>query len=130
SAADRLGPARPGRPGGWLWGAGRRGRKRRARRRASPRAAGGSDCGGPRGGRTGREGRARGAPADVHAAGRLRVSDDLPMRALSGDPLAPAPSEQLTLLAPSDGTPVQAQDAEPAAERLKLVPEQVKPTAE
>ena len=47
------------------------------------------------------------------------------MRALSGDPSAPAPSEQLTLLAPSEGTPVRAPDAEPAARRLKLVPEHV-----
>src|SRR5207248_1957544 len=55
---------------------------------------------------------------------------DLPMRALSGDPSAPAPSEQLTLLAPSEGTPVRAPDAEPAARRLKLVPEHVQLAAE
>jgi len=59
----------------------------------------------------------------VHAAGRLRVSDDLPMRALSGDPARAAPSDQLTLLAPSDEVPAQALDAELAAAHAELVPE-------
>src|SRR5712691_8381082 len=47
------------------------------------------------------------------------------MRALSGDPSTPAPSDQLTLLAPGDGTPLRAIHAEPVAERAELVPEHV-----
>jgi len=53
------------------------------------------------------------------------------MRALSDDRSAPAPSEQLTLLAPSEAPAVRGldaePDAEPGAERLLLVPEQQRP---